>query len=250
MTATERQDRRAGHQHDRLPRRLRLGRDGGLAAADQRRGHPAGQPREPLRRADLLARRRPGRARTLLPERQTQRSCACSPATPSQAAAQVQLMRVAGRAQACTCSTTRTRSRCRSPQIVATTPNAPASRSPRTTASPRPPTPVFTGEVEKIVASGAQAVFLAGGDGAGTVALWRELHARRPAACCCSARARWSANRSPRRSARRGAQTLSDDAAAAACAAIRRSAQRRAARLPRHVRRRSPARRRCTATRR
>ncbi len=61
---------RAGHQHDRLPRRLRLRRDGRLAAADQRGGDPAGQPVEPVRRADLLARRRPGRARTLLPERQ------------------------------------------------------------------------------------------------------------------------------------------------------------------------------------
>jgi branched-chain amino acid transport system substrate-binding protein len=39
---------------------------------------------------------------------------------------------------------------------------------------------VFTGEVEKIVASHAQAVFFAGGAGAGTVALWRELHAADP----------------------------------------------------------------------
>ena len=35
---------------------------------------------------------------------------------------------------------------------------------------------VFAGEVEKIVRSGAQAVFLAGGTGAGTAALWRQLH--------------------------------------------------------------------------
>jgi branched-chain amino acid transport system substrate-binding protein len=35
---------------------------------------------------------------------------------------------------------------------------------------------VFTGEVEKIAASGAEAVFLAGGPGAGTVTLWRKLH--------------------------------------------------------------------------
>jgi branched-chain amino acid transport system substrate-binding protein len=39
---------------------------------------------------------------------------------------------------------------------------------------------VFTGEVEKIVASHAQAVFLAGGEGAGTPRLWRELHAASP----------------------------------------------------------------------
>jgi branched-chain amino acid transport system substrate-binding protein len=39
---------------------------------------------------------------------------------------------------------------------------------------------VFTGEVEKITASGAQAVFFAGGDGAGTVALWKQLHAADP----------------------------------------------------------------------
>jgi branched-chain amino acid transport system substrate-binding protein len=39
---------------------------------------------------------------------------------------------------------------------------------------------VFTGEVEKIVASGAQAVFFAGGGGAGAVALWRQLHSAAP----------------------------------------------------------------------
>ena len=39
---------------------------------------------------------------------------------------------------------------------------------------------VFTGEVEKIVQSGAQAVFLAGGAGAGTVALWQQLHSADP----------------------------------------------------------------------
>ncbi len=39
---------------------------------------------------------------------------------------------------------------------------------------------VFTGEVEKITESGAQAVFLAGGEGTGTAALWRDLHAASP----------------------------------------------------------------------
>lgn len=39
---------------------------------------------------------------------------------------------------------------------------------------------VFTGEVEKIVHSGAQAVFFAGGNGAGPIALWRALHAADP----------------------------------------------------------------------
>jgi branched-chain amino acid transport system substrate-binding protein len=38
----------------------------------------------------------------------------------------------------------------------------------------------FTGEVEKIVHSGAQAVFIAGGAGAGAVALWRQLHSADP----------------------------------------------------------------------
>ena len=40
---------------------------------------------------------------------------------------------------------------------------------------------VFTGEVEKIVASGAQAVFLAGGAGdRARSTLWRELHSADP----------------------------------------------------------------------
>jgi branched-chain amino acid transport system substrate-binding protein len=39
---------------------------------------------------------------------------------------------------------------------------------------------VFTGEVEKIERSGADAVFFAGGPGAGTVALWRALHEADP----------------------------------------------------------------------
>ncbi len=39
---------------------------------------------------------------------------------------------------------------------------------------------IFTGEVEKIAKSGAQAVFFAGGGGAGTVALWRQLHGADP----------------------------------------------------------------------
>jgi branched-chain amino acid transport system substrate-binding protein len=38
----------------------------------------------------------------------------------------------------------------------------------------------FTGEVEKIVKSGAQAVFFAGGTGAGVVALWKQLHSADP----------------------------------------------------------------------
>ena len=38
----------------------------------------------------------------------------------------------------------------------------------------------FTSEVEKIVKSGAQAVFLAGGDGPGVVALWQALHSADP----------------------------------------------------------------------
>jgi branched-chain amino acid transport system substrate-binding protein len=42
------------------------------------------------------------------------------------------------------------------------------------------PGAVFTGEVEKVVESGAQAVFFAGGGGAGTVALWKQLHSADP----------------------------------------------------------------------
>jgi branched-chain amino acid transport system substrate-binding protein len=38
------------------------------------------------------------------------------------------------------------------------------------------PGAVFSGEIEKIVESGAQAVFFAGGGGVGTVALWKQLH--------------------------------------------------------------------------
>lgn len=39
---------------------------------------------------------------------------------------------------------------------------------------------VFTGEVEKITRTGAQAVFFAGGPDAGAIALWRALHAADP----------------------------------------------------------------------
>ena len=42
------------------------------------------------------------------------------------------------------------------------------------------PEAVFTGAVEKIVASHAQAVFLAGSEGSGTVALWRDLYRANP----------------------------------------------------------------------
>jgi branched-chain amino acid transport system substrate-binding protein len=42
------------------------------------------------------------------------------------------------------------------------------------------PEAVFTGAVEKIVESHAQAVFLAGGEGHGTVALWRDLYRADP----------------------------------------------------------------------
>jgi branched-chain amino acid transport system substrate-binding protein len=42
------------------------------------------------------------------------------------------------------------------------------------------PGSVFKGEVEKILASHAQAVFVAAGGGAGTVALWHELHRADP----------------------------------------------------------------------
>ena len=65
----QRQRRHPGHRDDRLPRRPRLRRHGRVAVADQRCRHPPGEPREPLRRTDLLARRRPRRAGTVLPDR-------------------------------------------------------------------------------------------------------------------------------------------------------------------------------------
>jgi branched-chain amino acid transport system substrate-binding protein len=42
------------------------------------------------------------------------------------------------------------------------------------------PSSVYTGEIEKIVESHADAVFFAGGDGPGVVALWQALHATDP----------------------------------------------------------------------
>jgi branched-chain amino acid transport system substrate-binding protein len=42
------------------------------------------------------------------------------------------------------------------------------------------PGTLYTGEIERIVKSGAQAVFLAGSDGLGAVSLWRQLHAADP----------------------------------------------------------------------
>ena len=42
------------------------------------------------------------------------------------------------------------------------------------------PGSVFAGEVEKVLASGAQAVFLAGDPGAGSAALWQALHSADP----------------------------------------------------------------------
>ncbi|MEA2202165.1 MAG: branched-chain amino acid transport system substrate-binding protein [Solirubrobacteraceae bacterium] len=42
------------------------------------------------------------------------------------------------------------------------------------------PATIFTGEIEKIVRSGAQAVFLAAGSGAGASVLWKKLHSADP----------------------------------------------------------------------
>jgi len=42
------------------------------------------------------------------------------------------------------------------------------------------PGATFTGEIERILRSGAQAVFLAGGTGPGVVALWKQLHRADP----------------------------------------------------------------------
>ncbi len=65
----ERQDGRRRHDHDRLPGRLQLGGHRGVAAADQRGGILQVSTGQPLCGADVVAGRRAGRARTLLPER-------------------------------------------------------------------------------------------------------------------------------------------------------------------------------------
>ncbi len=164
-----------------------------LAADHQRGRDPAGQPRQPLRRAHLLARRRPGRAGTLLPERQAQLRAAAArrPGAGRRAGPADALAR---RAQASTCSTTRTPSRCRSATLVgAATPNsagitvagARQHRARRSAAN------AYAGEVEKIVASKAR-----GGvprRGRRRRARWRcgSACTAPTRICCCSARARW-----------------------------------------------------------
>ena len=59
----------------------------------ERGGHPAGEPVEPLCRPDLRRRSRPGRAGPLLPERQAQLRAACSPATRPRPRRRSRLMR-------------------------------------------------------------------------------------------------------------------------------------------------------------
>ena len=61
---------------------------------------------------------------------------------------------------------------------------------------------VFSGEVEKIDRSRAQAVFFAGGAGPGTVALWQALHRADPQLLLLGSSALAVPKRSPRRSAR------------------------------------------------
>ena len=110
-----RQDRSRRSQHDRLSRRRQLGGHRDLAAVDERRRHPPGQPRQSLRGPDLLDVRRPGRARTVLSDRQAQlRAPAArrSDAGESSGAADART----GGSRSCMCSTTRTRSSCRSPR--------------------------------------------------------------------------------------------------------------------------------------
>ena len=162
-----RQAGRAGHLDDRLHRRLQLGSDGRLPAADQRGGHPAGEPRQPVRGPDLL-RTTPARtSRNASTRAASARSCGCSPGDQVQAGG---AGAADARAQACTastCSTTRTRSSCRSRRWWASRRPAPASRSPAMTASRSRRDRTSPGEIAKIAASHAQAVFLAGGAGPG-----------------------------------------------------------------------------------
>ncbi len=125
--------------------------DGHLAADHQRGRDPAGQPRQPLRGAHLLARRRPGRARTLLPDRQAE----LRPAAARRPGAG----RGAGAADALAGRRTVYVLDDQDPfeeplaTLVARTPNARGSRSRRTTASRSGRSGSATGEVEKIVAS-------------------------------------------------------------------------------------------------
>ncbi len=103
------------------------------------------------------------------------------PGDPVQAAAQVQLMRRAGRAQACTCSTTRTRSRCRSRDLVACDATAAGIELAGHDSIATSAGAAYAGEIEKILRKAAhRRVFFAGGAGPGTVALWRALHRADP----------------------------------------------------------------------
>ena len=170
-------------------------------------GHPAGQPVEPLRRPHLLARRRTGRARTLLSERAAHLRAPAARAIPAQARGAGAADAVARRAQGL---------RARRPGPVRDAARADRRRRRRTRRRSRSPAhdslataagASFTGEVEKVVESGAQAVFFAGAAGPGRGRAVDAAARARTRACCCSGRARWSANRSPRRSGRRRAST-------------------------------------------
>ena len=77
-------------------------------------------------------------------------------------------------------------------QMVAPTPSARASPSPRHDSLARPPATSFTGEVEKIVESGAQAVFFAGTGRAPEPSRCGASCTAPTRGCCCSGRARWS----------------------------------------------------------
>ena len=138
-------------------------------------------PASPYVGPDLLARRRPGRARTLLPERQAHLRAPAARRPGAGRGAGAADAR-AGRAQACTCSTTRTRSRCRSPQMVAADAEQRGHRARRrTTASPRAPATTFTGEVEKIARQRRRRPCSSPVAATpGTVALWRALHRADP----------------------------------------------------------------------
>ena len=61
----------------------------------------------------------------------------------------------------------------------------------------------FASEVQKVAASGAQAVFFAGGTGTGTAALWKRLHSADPKLLLLGS-STWSTANSPPKSAPAG----------------------------------------------
>ena len=123
------------------------------------------------------------------------------PGDAVQAAAQVQMMRSPRRAQAVRARRPGPVRRAAGGHRRRLTPNRRGSRSSRMTACRQSAVPCSLARSKKSPKAARRRVFLAGGEGKGTAALWRDLITRRPRACCCSDPAQWSTNRSPRGSA-------------------------------------------------